>query len=315
MRVLLSTVLGGVAGCLLALPSWAAEWPTRVGVSVSSLENPYFVALTRGAQERIKQANPSAKLTVRSSDYSVETQIKQINELLEQKIELLLIAASNEHRFAAVLEKAKKQGVIVIGVDVRADGANQAVLTNNVQAGQLVCDYLARSINGKGRVLIQTGPQVSSVLDRVAGCKAAWSHYPGIQLLSEKENGEGSVWGGHTAMQAALTAYGPVDAVFTINDRQALGTMQALQKVGGTQTKIGSVDGSQAVVKAIASGSPIVVSASQSPEGMGQKGVELGLALHAGGKSDPELVLLNTTLVTKENAATFKAWDATRAAQ
>ncbi|QLG89744.1 substrate-binding domain-containing protein [Chitinibacter bivalviorum] len=312
MRILLGLVWSGIASVLLALPTLAADWPVRVGVSVSSVENPYFVALTRGAQEKIKQFNPAAKMMVRSSDYSVETQIKQINELLEQKIDLLIIAASHEHRFAAVLEKAKKQGVIVIGVDVRADGASQTVLTNNLQAGQLVCDYLARSINGKGRVLIQTGPQVSSVLDRVAGCKAAWAHYPGIQLLSDKENGDGSVWGGHTAMQNALSAYGPVDAVFTINDRQALGTMQALQKGGFSQTKIGSVDGSQAVVKAIAAGSQIIVSASQSPESMGQKGVELGVALHAGGKSDPELVLLNTTLVTKDNAATFKAWDASR---
>lgn len=299
-------------GCTLPMLAAAADWPARVGVSVSSLENPYFVALTRGAQERLKQINPTAKLIVRSSDYSVDQQTKQINELLEQKIDLLLIAASDEHKFAKVLARAKQQGVIVIGVDVRADGAMQAVLTNNLQAGQLVCDFLARSIQGKGRVLIQDGPQVSSVIDRVAGCKAAWAQYPGIELVSDKENGEGSVWGGHSAMKAALGAYGAVDAVFAINDRQALGTLEALKKAGHNKTKIGSVDGSQAAVSAILSGSQIIVTASQSPESMGRKGVDLGVALHQGEKADPELVLLGTSLISKENAATFNAWDANR---
>ncbi|WP_373976428.1 substrate-binding domain-containing protein [Chitinibacter sp. SCUT-21] len=298
--------------CAWPMQAMAADWPARVGVSVSSVENPYFVALTRGAQERVKQINPAAKLIVRSSDYSVDLQTKQIYQLLEMKIDLLLIAASDEHKFAQVLARARQQGVIVVGVDVRADGAMQTVLTNNLQAGQLVCDFLARSIQGKGRVLIQNGPQVSSVLDRVAGCKAAWAQYPGIELVSDKENGEGSVWGGHTAMKAALGSYGAVDAVFAINDRQALGTLEALKKAGHGKTKIGSVDGSQAVVNAILAGSQIIVSASQSPESMGRKGIDLGVALHQGEKADTELVLLSTTLVNKDNAATFHAWDANR---
>lgn len=235
--------------------------------------------------------------------------------MMQQKVDLILVSASSEDALADVLMAARRQGIIIIGVDVRAKGAIQTVLTHNVLAGQLVCDYLARSINGKGRVAIQTGQQVSSVIDRVTGCKQAWSKYPNIQLVSETEDGEASVWGDYTAMQQLIKQHGHVDAIFTINDRQALGTQQALLKIKPSATKIGSVNGSQAVVSAIAQGSAIIATASQSPETMGQRAIALAVALHQGGKAIPELELMLPTLVTPNNAAQFKAWDANKSSQ
>jgi ribose transport system substrate-binding protein len=310
--MLLALALSGIHRLACAAD---APWPNFIGVSISSLENPYFVALSHGAREKAKQLNPKSKFSVASAGYSADKQITQIQTMMKQKVDLILVSASAEDALTEVLLAARQQGIIVIGVDVRAKGAMQTVLTHNVLAGQLVCDYLARSINGKGRVAIQTGPQVSSVIDRIAGCKQAWSKYPEIQLVSEAENGEGSVWGGYTAMQQLIKQHGNVDAVFTINDRQALGTQQALQKAKSSPTKIGSVDGSQAVVSAIAQGSAIIATASQSPEAMGQRAIALAVALHQGGKAIPELELMQPTLVTQSNAATFKAWDANRPGQ
>nr|WP_314899949.1 substrate-binding domain-containing protein [uncultured Deefgea sp.] len=288
-------------------------WPNSIGVSVSSLENPYFVALSHGARDKAKQINPKVKFTVASAGYGIDKQIAQIQSMIQKKVDLILVSASSEDGLAETLMSARQQGIIVIGVDVRAKGAMQTVLTNNVNAGYLVCDYLARSINGKGSAAIQTGPQVSSVIDRVAGCKQAWSKYPGIQLLSDAENGEGSVWGGYTATQQLIKQQGPVDIIFAINDRQAIGTQQTLQKAQQTHTKIGSVDGSQAVVSAIAQGSSIIATASQSPGTMGQRAIELAIGLHQGSyKLSSDIELLQPTLVTPSNAAQFKAWDANK---
>ncbi|WP_410500161.1 substrate-binding domain-containing protein [Chitinibacter sp. S2-10] len=300
----------GIWCCSVLLQAGSTVWPGKVGVSVSSLENPYFVALVQGVQQKAKQLNPAVKISVTSSDYSVGKQVTQLHGMINAQVDVILLVASEEHALKPVIEKARKQGIIVIGVDVRAEGANQTVLTDNRLAGELVCDYLAKAIKGRGRALIQNGPQVSSVIDRVAGCKAAWARYPAIELLSDRESGDASVWGGHAAMQSAIKNYGAVDAVFAINDRQALGVQKALQKEGMQNTRIGSVDGSQIVVKAIGMGSQIVATASQAPKSMGERAIEAGLALHAGGKSEPELILLTPTLVSKENAAIFKAWDA-----
>jgi ribose transport system substrate-binding protein len=308
--LLLLLLLGSIAS---RANSADTPWPNSVGVSVSSLENPYFVALSHGARDKAKQINPKLKFNVVSAGYSVDKQTAQIQNMIQQKVDLILVSASSEEGLVNVLTAARQQGIIVIGVDVRAKGAIQTVLTDNVQAGQTVCDFLARSINGKGRAAIQTGPQVSSVIDRVAGCKQAWSKYHAIELVGESENGEGSVWGGYSATQKLLKQQGAVDIIFAINDRQAIGTQQALQKAQQTQTKIGSVDGSQAVVSAIAQGSQIIATASQSPRTMGQRAIELSMALHQDhNKARPELELMQPTLVTPSNASQFKAWDANK---
>lgn len=309
LLVLATLLIAGIAGGAFAADK---PRPEHIGMSISSLANPYFVALTRGAQERARQLNPQVKLTARSAEYDVPRQIAQIRELMGLNIDLLIVSASTEDGLAAILQEARKKGIVVIGADVRAKGASQTVLTDNLQAGQKVCDYLARAINGKGTFLIQNGPQVSSVLDRVSGCKQALAAYPGIRLLSDKEDGKASVWGGHASLQESLKRYPQIDAVFTINDRQALGSLQALREAGQTHTLIGSVDGSAAAVKEIAGGGQIIVSASQSPETMGRRAIDMGVALLKGARPEAELELLGTTLVTRDNAATFIAWDASK---
>ncbi|MBE9610026.1 substrate-binding domain-containing protein [Chitinilyticum piscinae] len=296
-----------LSGPLLAAPAGKIQ---HVGVSVASLGNPYFVALTHGVQLQAREMNPDVRLTVRAAEYDTRRQIAQIRELMEQGIEVLVISASSEDGLAGVLEEARQKGIAVIGADVRVKGAAQTVLTNNVRAGELVCTHLARELGGKGRVLIQNGPPVSSVIDRVAGCKQAFAAHPGIRLLDDRDDGKGSVWGGNAAMLQALKTHGQIDAVFTINDRQALGSLQAIQKAGLGRPLIGSVDGSAAAVKAISAGSPLIVSARQDPVRMGRRAVELGVALWQGGKPEPALELLETTLATRANASQITAWDA-----
>ena len=40
------------------------------------------------------------------------------------------------------MRKAQKAGIAVIGVDVAAAGADATVQTNNVQAGEVACQYI-----------------------------------------------------------------------------------------------------------------------------------------------------------------------------
>ena len=87
------------------------------------------------------------------------------------------------------------------------------------------------------------GPPVSSVFARVDGCKAVFAKYPGIKILSDNQNGKGSREGGLEVMMGLLTAYDQIDAVFTINDPQAIGANLAAKQLNRTDLFITSVDG------------------------------------------------------------------------
>src|SRR6185437_10034621 len=69
------------------------------------------------------------------------------------------------------------------------DVALACQLVDDVLAGEISCQYIVDKLAGKGDVVIENGPQVSAVIDRVAGCKNVFSKNPGIKVLSSDQDG------------------------------------------------------------------------------------------------------------------------------
>lgn len=211
-----------VLACALAFgagAAHAADKPLKsIGVTVGSLGNPYFVTIVKGAEARARQINPNAKVIAVSADYDLNKQFTQIDNFISAHVDMILLNATDPKAIEPAVKKAQAAGITVVAVDVSAAGANATVQTNNVKAGELACDYLAKKLNGKGNVVIENGPQVSAVIDRVNGCKTELAKHPGIKLLSSDQDGKGSREGGMNAMQGYLTRFPKLDGVFTINE-------------------------------------------------------------------------------------------------
>lgn len=289
------------------LQAWGeARQLHTLALSISSPENPFYVALVKGAELEAKRINPAVKLTTRVNEYSVERQIRHIHEFIDQRVDLLLINAADYHGLKDAVAAARAAGIVVIAVDVTAEGVDAEIRTDNRQAGELACGYLANALKGQGSVVIQNGPQISSVIERVAGCHSALRAYPGIKVLSDKEDGKASRWGGMQLMQAQLQRYPDLNGVFTINDRQAVGADLAARRAG-RRLLITSVDGAPDIEKALQSDSLIQASASQDPYEMASQAVQIGVALLQG-RPAPRITLLPTTLVTRDNVRQHQGW-------
>ncbi len=214
----------------------------RAGISVSDLTNPYFVTMVRSIQDELsRHTNEKARFIVRSSAYNLERQIRQLDEFVAEKVDVIFLAATDEFQISDAVLRARKAGIPVVAVDVRAQGANFAVTTDNVQAGKVACYNLAEYIKGRGNIVIINGPPVSSVIERVSGCKRILADYPSIRIVSDSLNGTASYEGGLEAMAYALEAYQDISGVFTINDPTALGAEQAIRQ-SGKDVYIVSVD-------------------------------------------------------------------------
>ena len=74
---------------------------------------------------------------------------------------------------------------------------------------------------------------------------------PDIKILSDDQDGKGSREGGLNVMQGHLTRFPTIDAVFTINDPQAIGTDLAAKQLGRSELIITSVDGAPDIEKAL----------------------------------------------------------------
>jgi ribose transport system substrate-binding protein len=305
-----------MAGATLGLLMGAAQAKElkTIGISLGSLGNPFFIALSKGAEFEAKKTNPNVKLLTFGFDYDLGKQVNQIDNFIAAGVDLILLNPGDVKALRPAIEKAQKAGIKVVAVDTNAEGADAAVTTDNVQAGQIACQYIIDKLSGKGNLIIENGPQVSSVVDRVTGCKKALASAPNIKVLSSDQDGKGSRDGGLTVMKSLLTRFPDVQAIFAINDPQALGCNLAAQQLNRSGMVITSVDGAPDIEAALkdAKTPMIQASASQDPFYMARKAVDIGVDLLNGKEPAEKVTLIPSKLVTRDNVSAYKGWTSDR---
>jgi ribose transport system substrate-binding protein len=305
-----ATLLGAVATLALTLPAMAKDL-TSVGVTVGNLGNPFFVQVVKGVEAKAKElGGDGVQVTAVSADYDLAKQFSQIDNFIASGVDMIVVNAADPAAIEPAIRRAQEAGIVVVAVDVSAAGADATVQTDNVEAGQKACGYIAEKLNGEGKVVIMNGPPVSAVVDRVNGCKEALGQHPGIEILSDSMNGKGSREGGLEIMIGLLTANPELDGVFTINDPQAIGADLAAKQLGRTDLFITSVDGAPDIEDALKTETLIEASSAQDPYRMAEMAVEIGYQIMQGEEPEEDTFLIPADLITRENVDQYKGWTA-----
>lgn len=317
----LLVLLGGVLAACSSPPEqrqvsengYSSTSLNSVAVTVGDLGNPFFVLMGRGAQEEAKKVGgDNVRVTIVSSGYDLNQQFNQMENFIAANTSLIILNAGDSKGIAPAVEKAKQAGIPVIAVDTGAGGGVDATITsNNVQAGQLSCQYIADRLKGKGNVVIINGPPVQSVFDRVDGCLEVLSRYPNLKVLSKDQNAEGSRDGGLRVMSDLLTSFPQIDAVFAINDPTGVGAELAARQAKRSEFFIVGVDGAPEAKMAIEDPKSLfVATAAQDPLGMTRKAVQVGNDLLHGKKPPSPNILIPVRLITRDNVQSYQGWTA-----
>ena len=302
---IISAVLASLS--LVAAPASAKDLKA-VGLTVGDMANPFFVAMGKGTEDAVKKINPNAKVTALSTKYDLNTQVGQIENFIANKVDLILVNAVDPKAIAPVLKKARNAGIVVVAVDVGAEGADYTVMSDNVAAGANACDYIAKKLNNKGNVVIVNGPPVTSVVDRVTGCKQVLAKTQ-IKVLSDNQDAKGSRDGGMAVMQDLLTANPKIDAVFAINDPTAIGAELAIKQAKRNGIFITAVDGAPDAVVALKDPNSLLEgSSAQNPYAMANEGVKIGYDIMNGKAPASNVKLLPVPLVTKASLKDYPGW-------
>ena len=305
-------LLAGFALCLATGAASAKELKV-IGISLGSMGNPFFIALAKGATAEAQKVNPDVKITTVGEGYDLGKQFTAIDNFIAAGVDLILLDASDPNAIAPAIKKAQAAGIVVVTVGDGAKAADATVTTNNLQAGAIACQYIVDKLGGKGDVVIVNGPQVSAVVDRVVGCKAAFAKAPGINLLSSDQDAHGSRDGGLAVTQGLLTRFPHVAAIFAINDPTGIGADLAAKQLHHTNLFITSVDGAPDIEAQLKDPNSLIqASASQDPYVIAEYGVREGVDLLNGKKPEKDPLLLDSILVTRDNVADYKGWQAVR---
>ena len=311
MNYLAGFAMTGVALAMGAVAPASAKDVRSVGISVGSLGNPGFVIIANTATQIIKKAYPKAQVTTVGYDYDLGKQVNQIDNFIAAGADFILLNPGDPNAITPAIKKAQAAGIPVVAFDTAAEGADAVVMTDNIMAGSVSCQYIADKLKGAGNVVIQNGPQVSSVIDRVVGCKQVLAKYPDIKILSDDQDGKGSRDGGMAVAQGYLTRFPKIDAIFTINDPQAIGTALAAKQAGRSEFFITSVDGSPDIESALKDPAldMIKASASQDFYAIPKVSAQTAMDLVNGKKPEKPIILIPSALVTRENVGDYKGWN------
>lgn len=187
--------------------------------------------------------NEDVELVFRSANDDIEQQRQQIRELIDMKVDLLIVSPQTTGNLSDAIAMAMDEGIPVILFDRKSGADNYTAFmgADNYLIGQMLGEYAASQMKGTGNIIEICGEHGSSPsIERHKGFNDAISKYPGIKILAFAE-GDWKQTSGERAMTHiidSLVASSPtgrfdayhIDCIFGANDRMAVGARQALEK-------------------------------------------------------------------------------------
>jgi len=270
--------------------------------SFMTMHDPFFVSLNEGIRAAVIAHGDS--LVFLDGNHDTKKQEDDILAMLNQDIAgIFILPATHDGCIDRVLAAAKQKKISVLIVDTDFNVADSLivckVLTDNIGAGKISCDELAK-INPRAKVGFLTFLLSKGCVDRVDGFKKEMAKYPGMTIVGAQD-GHANKDGVSGVIKEFLVKTPDMDAIFAINDVSAIAANEGIEKAGRSgKIKVLGVAGSKEGAQAIKDGK-MLSTCAQEPLEMGRIAVEKAYDYIAG-KSVEKDVRVPVKLVTQENA-------------
>lgn len=135
---------------------------------------------------------PNIRFIYKQADGNSSRQVQQVKELLQEKIDVLIISPNEAQPLTPIVEETFKKGIPVIVVDRKTASPlySAYVGADNYEIGRMAGQYTANLLHGKGTIIEITGlPASSPAIERHNGFAAALQNYPELSIVA-RVNGE-----------------------------------------------------------------------------------------------------------------------------
>ncbi|MFE2374443.1 substrate-binding domain-containing protein [Streptomyces sp. NPDC059398] len=297
-------VVAAVVGAVTYVNSGSSSGGrTKVGLSLSTMNNPFFVQMKAGAQQEAKAEH--VDLTVTDAQNDASQQANQIENFTSAGVKAMIINPVDSDAAAPSVRAADKAGIPVVAADRGVNKADTATLvaSDNIAGGKLAAKTLAGKLGGKGRIVVLQGTAgTSASRERGQGFEEGMKAYPGIKIVA-RQPADFDRTKGLDVMTNLLQANHGITGVFAENDEMGLGAIKALGSKAGTSIPVVSFDGTPDGLKAVKAGT-LYATVAQQPAELGKLAVQNAIrATH--GKKVGSMVKVPVKVVTKKNAADF----------
>ncbi len=296
---------GGASPSPASSPSPAASGPAggaTIGLALSTLNNPFFVTLRDGAQQKAQELGLTLQVADGKDDLA--TQTAQIEDFITKKVAVIIINPVDSDGIVPAVQKANQAGIPVITVDRAANGGTVAshIASDNVAGAKAACEFLIQQVGSGNIVQLEGIAGTSAARDRGQGCKEALDAQTAVKLVAS-QTADFDRAKGLNVMQNLLQAHPDLKGVFAQNDEMALGAIQAIEAAQKTGIVVVGFDAITDALNAIKDGK-MAATVAQQPALMGEMAVATASDIIAG-KTPPASQPVEVKLVTKDNVEQF----------
>jgi ribose transport system substrate-binding protein len=294
MLMVLALSLGILAGCSSTETSKEAK---KIGLIVSTLNNPFFVDLKEGAEAKAKELG--YELVVLDSQNDPAKEVSNMEDISTKGVSLVLLNTVDSDSAAATVQIANNASIPVVTLDRSANGGEVKthIASDNVAGGKMAGEYIVAQLGGKGNIV---------QLEGIAGSSAARDRGKGFEegikgselKVVAKQTADFDRTKGLSVMENILQGNKDIKAVFAQNDEMALGAQKALADAGMNDVIIVGFDATDDAIKAVEEGT-MAATVAQQPKLIGSLGVETAINI-IDGKEVDEFIPVELQLVSKK---------------
>jgi len=267
------------ATAAFSFSSMAAQAAEKIGLVISTLNNPFFVTLKDAAQAQAEEMG--YELLVLDSQNNPARELSNTEDILGRNIKVLLINPTDSDAVRNSVLAANKADIPVITLDRLSNGGTVTahIASDNVAGGEMAAKAIATALGGKGRVIELEGvPGTSAARERGAGFNQTVEEV-GLEVIARQPANFDRTQGLNVT-ENLLQAHKNIDAVFAQNDEMALGAVRAAQGTGHKLVIVG-FDGTDDGIAAVKSG-VLYATIAQKPAEIGRLGIQAASQLIKG---------------------------------
>lgn len=268
----------------------------KIGLILSTLDNPFFVDLKTGIEKKAKELG--YEVVVLDSQNDPAKEVSNMEDISVKNVDVVLLNPVDSDSAIASVMIANASDLPVITVDRVANGGEVVshIASDNVAGGEMAANYLIEQLGGKGNIVELEGTAGSSATrDRGQGFENGIKNSE-FNLVA-KQSADFDRTKGLSVMENIIQSKGDIDAVFAQNDEMALGAQKALEDAKMNDVLVVGFDATDDAVEAVKNGK-MAATVAQQPILIGEVAVNAVDKFLKGEKID-SFIPVELKLITK----------------
>lgn len=234
-----------------------------VALVMKTLTNPFYIDMEKGARKAAKELDINLLVRTGAQETSIEQQINIVEELIQSKVDAIVISPGHSKDLIPVLKKAQDAQIPVINIDNRLDPVVSQkmgligvpfISVDNEYGAYMSAKYVADQIHTDTEVAVLEGIRgaINGEL-RKKGALKAFAENKHIKIAAT-ETANWKIDEAYSVTAKIFQKHPNIGAVFCANDMMALGAIEYLTKEKKTGVMIAGFDALAEANRAILAG-------------------------------------------------------------